>query len=59
VPAEIDPRSVLNRLFGKIGQARQRDCQADPLDRQMLDLVIGGAKDLRRKLPHERPAQAR
>src|SRR5687768_8149406 len=52
VPAEINPRSVLNRLFGKSdrpGHIRQ----ADPLDRQMLDLVIGGAKDLRRKLPRD------
>src|SRR3954471_5326226 len=52
VPAEINPRSVLNRLFGKTdrpGKLRQ----ADPLDRQMLDLVIGGAKDLRRKLPRD------
>src|SRR5436190_8256341 len=49
VPAEINPRGVLNRLFGKSdrpGHIRQ----ADPLDRQMLDLVIGGAKELRRKL---------
>src|SRR6185369_10070755 len=47
VPAEINPRSVLDRLFGKSdrpGHIRQ----ADPLDRQMLDLVIGGAKDLRK-----------
>jgi len=52
VPAEINPRSVLNRLFGKSdrpGHLRQ----ADPLDRQMLDLVIGGAKDLRKKLPQD------
>ena len=49
VPAEINPRSVLNRLFGKMDQPGQR-LQASPLDRQMLDLVIGGAKDLRRKL---------
>ena len=50
VPAETNPRSVLNRLFGKTGKPGQGQ-QADPLDRQMLDLVIGGAKDLRRKLP--------
>lgn len=52
VPAEINPRSVLNRLFGKTdrpGHIRQ----TDPLDRQMLDLVIGGAKDLRKKLPQD------
>jgi hypothetical protein len=50
VPAETNPRSVLNRLFGKIDQPGQL-AKADPLDRQMLDLVLGGAKDLRRKLP--------
>jgi hypothetical protein len=52
VPAEINPRSVLNRLFGKSdrpGHIRK----TDPLDRQMLDLVIGGAKDLRKKLPQD------
>lgn len=49
VPAEINPRSVLNRLFGK-SDRRGHISQADPLDRQMLDLVIGGAKDLRRTL---------
>ena len=50
VPAETNPRSVLNRLFGKTNKPGQAT-QADPLDRQMLDLVIGGAKDLRKKLP--------
>ncbi len=50
VPAEINPRSVLNRLFGNSGKAGQTT-QTDPLDRQMLDLVLGGARDLRRKLP--------
>ena len=52
VPAEINPRSVLNRLFGKSGQ-RGDIVRPDPLDRQMLDLVIGGAKDLRKKLAHD------
>jgi hypothetical protein len=52
VPAEINPRSVLNRLFGKSDRAG-RLAQADPLDRQMLDLVIGGAKDFRRTLPRD------
>ena len=52
VPAEINPRSVLNRLFGKSDKPGQT-AKADPLDRQMLDLVIGGAKDLRRKLPQD------
>src|SRR6266487_2666590 len=52
VPAEINPRSVLNRLFGK-SDSPGHIVQVDPLDRQMLDLVIGGAKDLRRKLPQD------
>jgi hypothetical protein len=51
MPAEINPRNVLNRLFGKTNSSGPAT-SADPLDRQMLDLVIGGAKDLRRKLPH-------
>lgn len=50
LPAEIDPRAVLNRLFGKTDRPGQ-PAQADPLDRRMLDLVLGGAKDLRRRLP--------
>ena len=53
MPAETNPRSVLNRLFGmneQTGPGRQ-SAQTSPLDRKMLDLVIGGAKDLRRKLP--------
>ena len=58
VPAEINPRNVLNRLFGKSGQTGNgrkpgKVSQADALDRKMLDLVIGGAKDLRRKLPQD------
>ena len=50
VPAEINPRNVLNRLFGKSTKAGQA-APANPLDRQMLDLVLAGAKDLRRTLP--------
>jgi hypothetical protein len=52
VPAEINPRAVLNRLFGKTDRPR-RSVQTHPLDRQMLDVVIGGAKDFRRKLSHD------
>ena len=52
VPAETNPRSVLNRLFGKSSQPGNLT-QADALDRQMLDLVLGGARDLRRKLPRD------
>ena len=50
VPAEINPRTVMNRLFGR-SASKGRSTQANPLDRQMLDLVISGAKDLRRTLP--------
>ena len=54
LPAEINPRAVLNRLFGVMDQSgRRQSAQADALDRQMLDLVLGGAKDLRRKLPSD------
>ena len=49
VPAETDPRNVLNRLFGKRGK-EGLVTQANPLDRQMLDRVLGGARDLRRTL---------
>ena len=52
MPAEIDPRNVLNRLFGKSeksGTASKRD----PLDRSLLDLVINGARELRKKLPQD------
>jgi hypothetical protein len=49
VPAETDPRNVLNRLFGKRGKEGQVT-QANPLDRRMLDRVLGGARDLRRTL---------
>lgn len=54
VPAEINPRSVFNRLFKKTEPGgNERKPGADPLERSMLDLVIGGAKDLRRKLPQD------
>ena len=51
VPAEINPRNVLNRLFNKKEQGTGRATAGmSPLDRNMLDLVIGGARDLRRTL---------
>jgi hypothetical protein len=50
LPAETNPRAVLNRLFGKSSRPGETT-QAGPLDRQMLDLVLGGARDLRRRLP--------
>lgn len=49
LPAEINPRNVLNRLFFRADRTGRSE--ADPLDRQMLDLVLGGARDLRRRLP--------
>jgi hypothetical protein len=51
VPAETNPRSVFKRLFQtrEPGQAGEKSAAttADALDRSMLDLVLGGAKDLR------------
>lgn len=49
VPAEIDPRNVLNRLFGRKDKAGLVT-RANPLDRMMLDRVLSGARDLRRTL---------
>lgn len=49
LPAETNPRNVLKRLFYRAD--RPGGVEADPLDRQMLDLVLGGARDLRRRLP--------
>lgn len=51
VPAEINPRNVLNRLFHKREQTGDSGSRANPLDRSMLDLVLSGARDLRRTLP--------
>jgi hypothetical protein len=53
MPAEINPRNVLNRLFQNpsLGSKGPRPGTTDALDRSMLDLVLGGAKNLRRSLP--------
>src|SRR5262249_23011829 len=53
LPAEINPRAVMSRLFGMSDKAHRQTTQADVLDRKMLDLVLGGAKDLRRSLPRD------
>lgn len=59
MPAEINPRSVLNRLFSQNGPAGGSTTpspaaqKAQALDRSMLDLVITGAKDLRKQLPQD------
>lgn len=55
VPAETNPRNVLNRLFktrdqGASGSKPGAGRGPDTLERDMLDLVLGGARDLRRRL---------
>jgi hypothetical protein len=52
MPAEINPRSVYNRLFQVRDKAPGTDAKTagDALDQSMLDLVLGGARDLRGKL---------
>jgi hypothetical protein len=52
LPAEINPRSVLKRLFQvrDQGPADVKATAADELDRSMLDVVLGGAKELRGRL---------
>ncbi len=52
VPAEVNPRNVLNRLVNK--QEPTKAPGSGPLselDRSLLDIVLGGARDLRRTLP--------
>ncbi|TWT42801.1 hypothetical protein KOR42_46560 [Thalassoglobus neptunius] len=51
VPAEINPRNVLNRLFNTKDSSGKNSPLGTPLDRSMLDLVLGGARELRRTLP--------
>ena len=57
VPAETNPRSVFNRPVKNQGPSGGGakfgvSGQADPLERRMLDLVPGGAKDLRKSLSY-------
>src|SRR5829696_10253066 len=54
LPAEIDPKDVFKRLF-QLREKRQGAAAmtaADALDRSMLDLVLGGAKDMRGRLSY-------
>ena len=50
LPAETDPRAVFKRLFQVKDQGPAAAVAADGLDRSMLDVVLTGAKDLRKKL---------
>ena len=53
LPAETNPRSVFARLFQTKAEGAKAGTpapEADRLDRSMLDLVLGGAKDLRGRL---------
>src|SRR4051812_46801366 len=59
VPAEVNPRNVLYRLFNKEvfnkqeqgGGGARESSPLSALDRSLLDIVLGGARDLRRTLP--------
>ncbi|MBL8222587.1 MAG: DUF1552 domain-containing protein, partial [Bryobacterales bacterium] len=51
VPAEVNPRNVLYRLFQKEEQGGREASPTNALDRSLLDIVLGGARDLRRTLP--------
>ena len=53
VPAEVNPRNVLDRLFNKQEQrgGARESSPLSALDRSLLDIVLGGARDLRRTLP--------
>ena len=54
VPAEVNPRNVLYRLFQKQeqdGGAVRESSPINKLDQSLLDIVLGGARELRRTLP--------
>src|SRR5579859_3102298 len=54
VPAEVNPRNVLYRLFQKQEQGGGGGRESSPmnaLDQSLLDVVLGGARELRRTLP--------
>ena len=55
LPAEVNPKLVLKRLFQcrdemQAGAAGKTAAANDALDRSMLDLVLGGARDFRSTL---------
>jgi len=51
VPAEINPRNVFNRLFRKREEPGSESTRVNALDRSLLDIVLGGARNLRSTLP--------
>ena len=54
VPAEVNPRNVLHRLFQKQeqgGGGGRESSRVNALDQSLLDIVLGGARELRRSLP--------
>lgn len=54
LPAEVNPRNVLYRLFQKQDQGKPgtpETAAVNPMDQSLLDIVLGGARDLRRTLP--------
>jgi hypothetical protein len=53
LPAETNPRNVLDRLFNQTehGHRVTNSSRMSSMDRSMLDIVLNGAKDLRRTLP--------
>jgi len=53
VPAEVNPRNVLDRLFHKPAEGGdgRESSPMNALDRSLLDIVLGGARELRRILP--------
>ena len=53
VPAEVNPRNVLYRLFNKEedGGGGRAASPLSALDRSLLDIVLGGARELRLTLP--------
>ena len=53
VPAEINPRNLFDRLFREPEQRGdgRESTRVNALDRSLLDIVLGGARELRRTLP--------
>jgi hypothetical protein len=52
LPAETNPRTVLKRLFQTSDASAQEATRttSDPLERDLLDIVLGGARSFRNKL---------